>query len=586
MSETGSLIHSVSSDAEILFFPFEKEITAEMSLTSSDLLSTRELSVRNDILELNTSKTKAGVGTFNLVLGSNKNYKKLIHPGCWCLIFVSDQRVLGDELQKKNYATTQESGFKMLGIVRTVRRQEILSPETGTKIIRYSIAGEDFQSLFNVPIYLNRNLTSIGGKTDPGAVRTVGLAALGLSDLYGKRSPDAIVKLLIENLVGSAGYTSERKRGVTKLSKGKTGIPVQIPRAVSKKILGESPFDTEFASTLTLLIQSNLLGGAEFQPDIGGVVPAWSIIQQYVHRILNELYTEILPVKIAGEIRLVPCLILRAIPFSSKRFHSSQILFKESINQIDPSTGKQIQVLAERFTIDNIGVSTPPPSEQISDAHFFVSKIINEAEIIGFDLGKSDKERFNFFFVTPSFANIQDDSAVANIIEQIAGKGFQNIADAASVARYGMRPYITQSNYQFTSQALTLNKIVKDLWENSYLYENGQVTIIGQPGHIPVGTNVMFAERGWIGHVEAVSHRFRVGPDGKKEYFTTLALSRLQKQNGDPIEAVETPDEDRKWERGVSTDQFYSKTEEKKEGALPSVPAGALDLVNKFKRFV
>lgn len=581
MSATGSLIHSASSDAEVLFFPYEKEITKGMNAQSSNLLDSKQVSSRDDIIELTTSKSKAGVGTFSVTLASSKNYKKILHPGCWCLIYISDQRVLGAKLQQKNYATFKESGFKMLGIVRTVRRQEFISPETGIKSIRYQVSGEDFQSIFNVPIYVNRNLTGLGGKTDPKAVRDVGLATLDLFSLRSPQSPDKIVTKLIENLIGSARYQGEKKRKVSTIRASKTGIPVQIPAQVSKILLGESPGDTEFASSLTTFIQKDLLGIAEFQPDIGGVVPAWSIIQQYVHRILNELYTEILPVQIGDNVRYVPCVVLRAIPFSSKKgLHQTQILFKDSINQIDKSTGKQVEVIASRYSNSTSAVVTPPEGEQITDAHFYVSKTINEAEIIGFDLGKSDKERFNFFFVIPSLGNASDDIVTAQILRQISGKNFENIADTASVARYGLRPFITQSNYQLLGTATTTNEIVRDLWENAHLYENGQVTIIGQPGHIPVGTNVMFAERGWIGHVEAVSHRFRVEPDGKKEYFTTLALSRVQLQNGNPIDAAETPEETRNWERGYSTGNF--EPEKKDKGSVPgNSSVGSLDLIKK-----
>jgi hypothetical protein len=560
MSETGSLIHSVSSDAEVLFFPFEKEITKGMTAQSPDLLNTRQISTRDDIIELTTSKSKSGVGSFNLTLGSYVNYKKEIHPGCWCLIYMTDQNKLGQELRQKKYATFPESGFKMLGIVKTVRRQEFISPETGIKSIRYMIAGEDFQSIFNVPIYVNRNLTGLGGKTDPSAVRTVGLATLSLTQLYAPQSPDSIVKILIENLIGSARYQGSNKRKVTTIKGSKTGIPVQIPKPVSQILLGESPGDTEFASALTTLIQKNLLGIAEFQPDIGGVVPAWSIIQQYAHRILNELYTEILPVQIGDDIRLVPAIVLRAIPFSTQKYHSSQIMFKDSINQIDETTHKQIEVNARRYAKSTAGEVKPPKGEQVSDAHFYISKSIYETEIIGFDLGKSDKERFNFFFVVPSLANAADDAVTAQILKQISGKAFENISDSASVARYGLRPFITQSNFQLQGQADTVNKIVKDLWINSHLYENGQVTIIGQPGHIPVGTNVLFVERDWVGHVEAVSHRFRVSPDGKKEYFTTIALSRLQTRKGDPIDATELGEPDnRPWERGATSEIISRK---------------------------
>lgn len=549
-------IFSTAPDAEVLFFPFESEITydgkkgkAIITSKTPGVLGVNQISARKDIIELTTNKPKSGVGTFNVTLSSNQNWKRLVHPGAWCMIYISDHRL--DDLEKNKYAATENSGFKMLGIVRTVRRQEYLNPETGAKTIRYMIAGEDFQSIFNVPIYVNKNLTTLGEKTG-GDMRSAGLITLGLEQLITpNQDPSQIVEKLITNLIGNPGY---KNNSINALRGGKHGIPVQIPKQVSKTLLGSNPPNTEFLSTLTLLLQERLFGTGEFQPDLGGVIPAWSIIQTYVHRLLNELYTDILPVEIGGEVRLVPTVVLRAIPFSTydvKENHA-QIFFRDAVGK------KGKRVTASR-NVQSGRKAKPPRSakERIShvgdEAHFYVSAYIEENEILAFDLGKSDKERYNFFFISSSMVNAVNKVVETELLKSIYSKGYDKLGDSASIARYGMRPFVSFSNYQIMASARAMNETVADLWINSHLYENGQVTLIGQPGHIPVGTNVEFEERGWVGHVEMVSHRFSVSPEGKKSYYTTLALSRLQLVDGQPIDAVEKLEPFRDWERGITT---------------------------------
>lgn len=124
------------------------------------------------------------------------------------------------------------------------------------------------------------------------------------------------------------------------------------------------------------------------------------------------------------------------------------------------------------------------------------------------------------------------------------------MADLASIQRYGLRPYITQTPYIANGPSgenfLSINQIVSDMWDKAALYESGQVMLIGSAEHIPVGTNIHFRERGWLAHVEQVDHSFSVAPDGTKSLRTTLTFVRLQMLNGDPVDLTEqAEDQDR-----------------------------------------
>jgi hypothetical protein len=549
--------HSTTPDANIIFFPFKREDTIPFitgKQPKSQRMDINQISAQHDIITLQTSKPKGGMGSWNCMLSSRVNWKRILHPGCWCLIYISTDLLSGNETSEL------DSGLKMIGIVKSVRRLEDLDPSTGTRRVRFSVSGDDFHSVFNTPIYLNVNLSDAVQGHDV----SIANALLVLNKAFGvPLSPSGMVKALVDSLLGRPGFTADKSgTNVNRLaffSRG--GQPYLIPQVLVKRILGFNKIiekETFFTRMVTFFLQNDLIGKIALQSDLGQMVTAWSLIHTYCHTILNEVYTDLLPTKITTTARLTPSLVLRAIPFTSPSGkkaikHSSLITMQDAGGPVIPTRKAGLTRIS--------GKSFTPSGKS---ANFYISRSIGEDEIFSFSSGKSDGERFNFFFVPPNITGYggREINEAAFVSKILFGKGFDQIGDTASIARYGLRPYFGFSDYMLSddSKIGLINQIVKDMYQQAHLFENGQITIIGTKEHIPVGTNIEWISRGWIAHVEKVDHVFEVGMNGMRSYRTTIAFSRLQnKKDGSPVDAVENTNISQAgeqfdfWDRGASS---------------------------------
>ena len=513
--------HVVSPDAFIVFFPYKTEDTSKEAAFVESLLESSEVVVKSEILSLNTSKPKRGTGSWTVVLSSNKRYKSFLHPGCWCAIYISSSPLTGSE------ASEPTSGLKMVGIVRSIRQIEELT-EDGYRVVRYQISGDDFQSVFDNTIYIYPQLwDSLGKNQDPSA------DAMLFSDgrLFVAQSPAEMMKGLLETLLGKIAPLS----AIIGPAQIRVGGEFAVPTTLLNRITG-SAADGKFVSLLNFALQTRSVGKVVNFQGFGQKTNIWSTLTTYSNEILNEIYTDVMPVSDNGTIRLVPSFVLRAIPFSSAdgKNHESALSIsghseKASSADIDKTTG----------------------------LHLYVSKVIEESEIMRLNIGKSDHERFNFFFVSP---NMSTDgirglnfNKLANLGKTPDGDAY-HMADPNSLVRYGLRPYIVSNGVMEVALESTQisNFIVHDMWSRAHLFENGQVSIIGSSECIPVGTNINFQDRDWIAHVEQVEHAFRVAPSGLKTFVTNISFVRLMKKDGQTIDSVENQDSSMSWERGKS----------------------------------
>lgn len=536
-----SIANVLVPDCNVVFFPYKKEDTEELSSNDAlDLADWAPLNVHDDIIECSTSKPKGGTGTWVLVLSSRLNYKALLHPGCWCMIYMSHQPLTGKEKAE------EDSGLKMLGMVRSVRRKEVINPETGTKMIRYLVAGEDFHSVFNTQVYINVNLADLGN----GQKNQVAQALLIFNKNFRSTvlSPNLVIEALVDSLLGTPALKGGDSITVSKTgSSGRTGQPFQVPPELSEIILGDSTENNLFTEMLTQFIDDNMLGTLVVTSDVSGAPTIWSILQGFAHRILNEMYTDLLPLDVGdGEVHLVPSFVYRPIPFSTSEgpsIHDSAIEFASAGG--NENRGFSVpKRFGKRAGVRASGIKKKRILTVNRNGHFFVSRDVFENEIVAFDSGKTDRERFNFFFVPSNLA----DSNVSEIVlltQIIAGQGLSAVGDESSILRYGLRPYIAFSNFATgdDTHVQKINALVKDLWKDAHLYESGTVTLVGSSSHIPVGTNVKFVERDWIAHVEKVDNAFVVDQtSGTKSFRTSVTFVRLQTTSGDGVDEIGAKD--------------------------------------------
>ncbi len=518
---TSTNIHSVSSDAYIVFFPYRTEETRLGTGFDQSFLATKQIPVKKEILSISTSKGKGGAGSWRVILGSSQNYKSFLHPGCWCMIHMSSE-----PLTTFAPNSLEDGGLKMLGIVRSVRAIESLDEERGTRTVRYEVSGDDFHAVMDTQVYINQILRPSGNqKTNP----VIDSLVLFKRDFSEPQPPESMVAALIKAVLGSTTTLDQALVDKGALAGGVYGVPPEVARALT----GKGNPGNKFVSILGMFLQKGLLGRIVPQPQLGTLFSLWSMIQQYSHRILNECYTDLFPTAGAGQVRIRPGVVLRPIPFSGG----------------DAPSGVPTLKITKARSNRLIRDITPGKGNQ-----FYRSRDIYDHEIISMNYGKSDGERFNFFYISPNVAKDYG-LAVRNIDKLIERTGGINqMGDANSLARNGIRPYIANSDYVLISDddVAKVNLTVRDLWSKAYLYENGTVTIIGTKEHIPVGTNITFHDRKWIAHVERVSHTYSVGQNGKKTYRTTINFVRLQTVQGSPIDLVEKSSVRGDFDRGVT----------------------------------
>ena len=515
-------VRSTAPDAYIIFFPYDITKTVVGADYSSDYLKTKPLFVRSDIMSIQTTKGKGGPGSWSCTLSPRYNYKSKIQPGIWCMIFMSDEDLgVGtteeEDTRKESPLNNNgpDSGFKMLGIVRSVRATEITDPSSGTRSLRYDISGDDFHSVLDAQVYLNPSLRPGGDEKSSPIIDAQIFFKRQMDKPY---SPADMCNLLIDAMLGVNEGLGE---GILASGGSKAGAVYGLPPEVARRLTGVAPESGLFVDTLKRAIETDLLGTIAQQPQLASQFSLWSMLESYAHRLLNELYTELLPLNGNIKGRLVPTIVLRPIPFTSNGFNPTHL-----------DTTYSAPVLQMGKTADVI---------EDGQNFLYTSREVGEEDIFGLNFGKSDSERFNYFFVSSNFANDQHNTApaVAPLLGDSHNKNSQQpLGDSNSIARNGLRPFITSSNYlsMNLNNNIATNLIIRDLWGKAHLFENGQVQLVGSKRYIPVGTNITFKDRGWLAHVESVSNSYNVGSGGIKNFRTSIAFVRLQTVKGNPID--------------------------------------------------
>lgn len=523
MSENNSNVHSTSPDSYVVVFPYEKERTSIGSIFKSDDLKTKRVVMDADIISVQTSKGKGGSGSWSVTLSSSKNYKAILHTGCWAAIYINDTPYSSE--QKESDSSSSESGLKMIGIVKSLRVDESTG-NNGVRTIRYQLSGEDFHTLFNNKIYIS-SLFRIPDSTGVAGLNSAYyIFGDDFKDAQKKLNPGEIADLFLNAALSKAVSS----RSVPSASAGvdkdaALGGTMGMPPAVATIFNLTPNKNNNFNDSIKRLIQKNMIGAVIIQPSIGDQFTIWSLIKSYTNPICNEIYTDL----VVQDKKLVPAFVCRSIPFGTKK--GSFVA--------GPDSGHPMQKTIHDSD-ESIGL--------------VVSKDIKEHEIINLNYGKSDGERFNFFYISTSLSRNKDVLS-DRMVNLVAGGKLSNIGDSVSIARYGLRPYITSSEFILDVQdhAKDINRVVRDMWATAHFYENGQVTIVGSHEHIPVGSNITFGERKWIAHVEGVSHQYSVGGDGMKSFTTTITFVRLQTKKGNPIDLVEgLGTSQRPFDRGVT----------------------------------
>jgi hypothetical protein len=165
---------------------------------------------------------------------------------------------------------------------------------------------------------------------------------------------------------------------------------------------------------------------------------------------------------------------------------------------------------------------------------------------------------------------------------------------AQASSAHGLRPFVQYSNYAVSAKGDAteiINQIVRDMWLNAHLYENGVVQLAGTKEAIPVGTNISLEERGWLGHVEQVENHFSVLGSGMNQFRTSVAFSRLHTliRQGGTTKAIPVAPGDPMgatigdWDRGAGFHSFGSSLDLKDpEPSVDNTPPSGASMSGPF----
>lgn len=482
----------------------------------SPLLSVHEIDVSEDVVAINTQKSKSEPsGSFMIQLAPTHNWVNVITPNSWLVIAISR-----NPIEELNYKT-----IKMIGRVDTIRTQSSID-QTGTVRTSYMVAGRDWGQIFEG--YVNIDPAFVGQSTGLAAIFKMSFG-IELKDFNSKKfstNTDELMNFCLNlfNLGGNERELSSRGfsvQGGALFNSSGFEIPYKLASVIGNNygtsmasliklktgiLTGEDKYKEEVESLGILNVQALL-----------GYNTLWSIINAHANLTINEVFTEL----------------------------------SEESGTLTPTLYKRVKP----FYLKKEGELIPPPFLTIpgnikSEFINLKSYPINSTDIITIDLGTNGRDIVNFIELSVSVSTSITDKYQAPLDSLIKGNNttFQ-LSDQISIARDGLRPLKLTTSF-FPPNVLTNNvdytrakqwlPVLRNWYFNTHMMFNGTVSIIGMNEYIPVGSNIRIQYRPLFNgvrinsssdtfitaHVESVSHRFLVERDGTNKFLTTITFSR------------------------------------------------------------
>ena len=530
---------SYAHDAEVIVFNYVLRATEMDTFGTTvggkqvDVMDTESVSLREAITSIQVSKTKQQPqGTFMITLKPTKEWTKILVPGSWCAIWMSDKPLKESDLT--NVATLDDIGnaycpLKMVGVIMSVRVQK-QRDSNGAYALTYSISGYDFGYVFTSSIYINHMFQAdvLAGKLQ-GAMMELGYSHD--KEAYGDPVENVgrvlaawSIMATKPSLVFAAGSLD------VKPPKTRMEIPAKaawlLGRGGSGTGLGSTGLDVlEFIDTAigvdkrkNKVVDIKDTDTPEFIPKLLGekffmvwqlIVnnTLWGMINQYLNPLMNEAYCDLHVtwkkpgLMTPGSFVVTPMLIVRQIPFNTPDFDKYWDIMPKEAGEKTP----------EKYNVTNL-VELP-------------KTILTEEKVLSYEIGYSDYTRYNFIELNGFDIDIDKHSFGA----------FNNVNRPqfleGSIRRSGLRPKVefgvdygvVRGNISETGY---WTAVVMDWWFNSNRYANGTIECIGLLHHIAVGENIMLAKEKILGHIEAYTHSFIVDANGERTFRTSIEFSR------------------------------------------------------------
>ncbi len=497
--------------------------------------------VSEDILNMSINSDKKGcTHTLTAMLAPGSyNYLGLISPGDWIMGWIVNTKDKKDQLIKNLNANNPkqsnyfDSGLKFIGQCHTIQEQFKVG-QTGVKSVRYNLNATGFnpyQTQVVYSPYLNPGESTNGANVlfrNEFFKNVTGGDGFYLEDAQAAFSVQDQLIRLHQTFLGPGPGSNVKNQGDS-LRTVQNGFAVPTELA---SILGMGKSDAKadtkysFADITSALVgvqsfTAHTEGNPEDQVDIGpdfvlksqhqdfgtywepsdssknltgrkilGVTPTiggsiWSILQNHLNPVLNEMYVCLRPEPKTGHI--VPTFVARQIPFS----------LKEN-NKLNTT----LFTLLPRFVIDY-------------------------DIITGYDFSKSEALRTNTVFLTSDSVLNQGSQVHQDALNVISGPWRYDIND---VTKNGIRIYnskISDDTFNFEGVDPDLlknyNSVVSDFLQNSHLKYSGNLQTIGIEKPVTIGENLQLGDT--IFHIENLTHVYSVLNNGLTSFMTAFGLS-------------------------------------------------------------
>ena len=486
---------------------------------------------------------------------SDHNYLREIRGGdwilAWCVNNKPDYDTLVADIIAGKPCNSAKSGFKFIGRVQSIYRH--LSVSNNHRMVSFDLQASGFSELDAALFYdhmigqadvMQRNVGAWLAKLGKDATEIFNQNVAGVED-----NVNVIIPLILDLVVGrgvSANVNPAKKYGFSNLvGGGQEGAPDNaylVPTEVGSlmgKVRPSAGKHVSYADILSLISGVQNYGTDEnnlkaFFPDIEGSEsdpqgnrwvtilpisgtflpffpdminrPLWSVLQQYLNKSVNEMYTA-MKVSEDGN-TILPTLVLRQIPFTTDLFNPKWMHQRPA--EDEEKIGNPTGLVSEPTTINATRFLNVP--------RWVIPGVIIQDMSVGF----TDALRCNFVHVYGSALQQAETMTVAMQMSENAP-----IHDDLDIQRSGVRSYMDMVDCDVGAlrhgDPGKWMGLIADWSMGQHLTMNGTVTVKGIQAPIAEGDN---AQIGCVVyHIESIHDSCSISMDGIKQWTTTLRLS-------------------------------------------------------------
>jgi hypothetical protein len=498
-----NLTKSVVSQCQVVVFPYVNQVISETA-TIDETMKTTTLDVSPYLTNCNFSKTLSSPsGSFSFSLAPSQDWKAMIKPGTWCLIYMSQDGDLkisnpGDAQLLPTDLLKQKAKCRGICYIERVALRNDLN-ETGTVEYSYEFSGRDFGI-----IYDETNIWHDYFQFD----KTFFDSLSALVNVNANPTVDTLIET-IHNLFFSpkrlASLASNSNLDVKNNSVLQVGSQWILPESMLSA-LGLDTVDGQnenYYGNIKGLLDN--LQSVKANYPVENVLSlltgnAWTQLRAYSVEQFHELYPELSD-------QSVPQLNFRPIPWKTN---------PTGYPSIEGSINSMIDLIP------------------------FSGVELNTQDIFSYEIGEDDHSRYNHFYLSLQLANLDSNSNIALLRNNpsAANRTFP-YGETNSIARHGFRPHHTTVNslYNLSKGAtadpkllVEYNEVLFDYFNNAVFYENGTLSQIGR-NDVRLGKVITFDSQmpylvNRIFYLEAYSDEFSVDDKGVGSWNQTLTLTR------------------------------------------------------------